>query len=168
MTLRIIRIQIKASSKCWHKTWTVTDLENKRYSRTNLETMTIHFRRTLQNDNLKYATPLWSFDRVPSNQVSVPCHGPDGWCTHHVVGPRVPIDPSTPNSNTSLSSSTPNTCPQKALTECCWSQVTGAQSPIADTPCVWKLFFGSFQLLVKMHSTWRPMVPIDPSTLYSY
>ena len=34
--------------------------------------------------------------------------------------------------------------PKKLLTEYCWSHGAQAQSPVADTPCVWKLFLGRF------------------------
>ena len=34
-------------------------------------------------------------------------------------------------------------CPKKnVLLECCWSHSVLAQSQVAGTPCVWKLFFG--------------------------
>ena len=34
--------------------------------------------------------------------------------------------------------------PINTLSECCWSHSSLAQSPFADTPCVWRLIFCSF------------------------
>ena len=34
--------------------------------------------------------------------------------------------------------------PKNALSECCWSHSTLAQSPFASTPCVWRSIFWSF------------------------
>ena len=34
--------------------------------------------------------------------------------------------------------------PKNALSECCWTNSALVQSPVADTPCVWKSIFWSF------------------------
>ena len=34
--------------------------------------------------------------------------------------------------------------PINTLSECCWSHSSLAQSPFADTPCVWRLIFWAF------------------------